>query len=540
MVESKKNAASGYRAYAKAFSYNAAGAVTKMQLGNGRWESTSFNSRLQPTNINLGTLQGGTDKLSLAYSYGDWVNGSIDATKNNGNIVQQVITVPTVGSSSGFTATQKYYYDELNRLDDSTETINSTQTWRQDFTYDRYGNRRFNETNTTMPTSFSNQPATNPTISTSNNRINATGYTFDASGNTIYDAALRKFTYDAENKQIKAESTTSSQTVTGTLGEYSYDGDGKRVKKFVPSTGETTIFVYDAGGKQIAEYSTIVANSAAAKVAYLTNDHLGSPRINTDANGAVTSRHDYHPFGEDIATSHRATNLGYSADTVRKQFTGYEHDEEVNLDFAQARSFSSGSGRFMSPDHFAYDTSVWDPASWNLYVYVRNNPLRFVDPTGNEIWIYYSEEETYKDKDGKTRTRTVEKQVQYKDGKLFGKDGKEYTGTNETVLKIRDDLLEIVKKGGAYRDGINDLAEDNLQHSIGHKDYGASATVRGDTSATDDAAVDDNRASGSRTVYDSKRAEDANGRTAATLARELLGAATDMANGVRTLQPSDI
>jgi hypothetical protein len=28
------------------------------------------------------------------------------------------------------------------------------------------------------------------------------------------------------------------------------------------------------------------------------------------------------------------------------------------------------------------DQSAGDPQSWNLFGYVRNNPLRFVDPTG--------------------------------------------------------------------------------------------------------------------------------------------------------------
>lgn len=210
MVQSKKTANTGFFNYAKHFTYAASGAVTSMQLGNGRWESMQFNSRLQPTQIALGTVQNATDKLKLNYSYGDWNGTSIDATKNNGNIVQQVITVPTVGTNQGFTATQKYYYDSLNRIDDSTETIGTTQTWRQDFTYDRYGNRNFNQTNTTMPASFANPAITNPTISTANNRITSTGYTYDSSGNTTFDAALRKFTSDAENKQTKVESTNSS------------------------------------------------------------------------------------------------------------------------------------------------------------------------------------------------------------------------------------------------------------------------------------------------------------------------------------------
>jgi hypothetical protein len=42
MVQSKKNANAGYWNYAEDFTYNAAGAVTSMQLGNGKWESTIF------------------------------------------------------------------------------------------------------------------------------------------------------------------------------------------------------------------------------------------------------------------------------------------------------------------------------------------------------------------------------------------------------------------------------------------------------------------------------------------------------------------
>ncbi len=50
----------------------------------------------------------------------------------------------------------------------------------------------------------------------------------------------------------------------------------------------------------VAEYSTNVEPVATAKVNYLTADHLGSPRINTDATGAVIARHDHLPFGEEI------------------------------------------------------------------------------------------------------------------------------------------------------------------------------------------------------------------------------------------------
>jgi uncharacterized protein RhaS with RHS repeats len=72
---------------------------------------------------------------------------------------------------------------------------------------------------------------------------------------------------------------------------------------------EETIFVYDTSGKMVAEYSTQLATTP--QVSYLTNDHLGSPRINTDANGQVRARHNYQPFGEEIARTTRKKILFY-------------------------------------------------------------------------------------------------------------------------------------------------------------------------------------------------------------------------------------
>ncbi|MBK9529326.1 MAG: hypothetical protein IPO41_13675 [Acidobacteria bacterium] len=368
-VQSKKNANSGYWSYADSLSYNAAGAVTSMQLGNGRWESTVFNKRFQPEQIALGTTPGATDKLKLDYTYG--------MTNNNGNVLTQTITVPGMT----YPLVQNYTYDALNRLDDANETSNGTQTWRQDFTYDRYGNRNFIQANTTMPSSFANPAVSNPAISTADNRITSTGFLYDSAGNTTRDASYQTFTYDAENKQSEVKNSSSVS-----LGQYSYDGDGKRVKKYVPASGETTVFVYDAAGKQIAEYSTLVESSTTAKVAYLTSDHLGSPRINSDQNGAVISRHDYHPFGEEIdGTGGRTTGVDYGDDTVRKQFTGYERDDESGWDYAQARMYSSNLGRFgqcdpiiVSKDHPP------NPQRWNAYIYVLNAPTVATDPDGRK------------------------------------------------------------------------------------------------------------------------------------------------------------
>ncbi|MBV9216832.1 MAG: hypothetical protein JO053_11705, partial [Acidobacteria bacterium] len=120
---------------------------------------------------------------------------------------------------------------------------------------------------------------------------------------------------------------------------------------------------------------------------YLTADHLGSPRINTDGSGSVVSRQDYMPFGEEITTSQRTTSVGYPGDSLRHRFTGYQRDEEIRLDFASSRNFAPQSGRFTVPDDFTNDTHAMSPQSWNLYVYVQNDPLVLTDPNGERVFV---------------------------------------------------------------------------------------------------------------------------------------------------------
>ena len=274
----------------------------------------------------------------------------------------------------------------MNRLKQATENItpnggSQSLSWQQTYTFDRYGNRNFDEANTTtLPkdcTESGNpvvceaiRPIVNPSVNTADNRLN--GYTFDPAGNTTVDAEGRTFIYDAENKQVKVKDAQDQ-----TIGEYSYDGDAKRVKKFVPATGETTIFVYDIEGKMVAEYSTLIEQSP--KISYLTHDHLGSPRILTDQFGAVTSRRDFMPYGEEI------TRTGYGQDSVREKFATYERDGESGLDYAQARYYSSSLGRFFSIDPENAGAFEENPQSWNAYQYSLNNPIVFTDPEGLDV-----------------------------------------------------------------------------------------------------------------------------------------------------------
>ena len=62
--------------------------VASAKLGNGLWEHTNYNSRLQPTQIGLGTSGTESSTLRLDYSYGT------DDLHNNGNVRSQSVTAP--------------------------------------------------------------------------------------------------------------------------------------------------------------------------------------------------------------------------------------------------------------------------------------------------------------------------------------------------------------------------------------------------------------------------------------------------------------
>ncbi|HYN85379.1 MAG TPA: discoidin domain-containing protein [Pyrinomonadaceae bacterium] len=184
--------------------------------------------------------------------------------------------------------------------------------------------------------------------------------------------------------------STDLQTTLAQAGVSAYHTAGQAGASATVNVGRTARYVRvqlaATNYLGLAEVEVLGAGGAGgpADVRWLVSDQLGTPRMVLDKSGSLAgvARRDFLPFGEELYAGGRTVGQGYAGDPVRQKFTGYEHDAETNLDYARARYYAQGQGRFTSPDPFLASGRPSTPQSWNRYAYALNNPLRFTDPTG--------------------------------------------------------------------------------------------------------------------------------------------------------------
>src|SRR4029077_5179556 len=216
--------------------------------------------------------------------------------------------------------------------------------------------------------------------------------------------------YDAENRIIQVDGTLG--TCSTATACYIYDAEGKRVQKSVGAA--QTIYLYDLSGHVINEVDgtnatlanyiyangSLLAEYKNNSTFFVHEDHLGSSSLLTSMTGTVADCNAFYPFGGQDST------ICASSNTTTRKFTGKERDSESGLDYFGARHYASSLGRYMRPDDPFADQHPGAPQSWNLYSYVRNNPLNGTDPSGHECvsngnggWQWSGSGETCEDVD---------------------------------------------------------------------------------------------------------------------------------------------
>jgi RHS repeat-associated protein len=269
---------------------------------------------------------------------------------------------------------QSYTYDAASRVTGITYTLGQTTLGNLTYTYDAAGNRTQiggSWARTGLP-----QAVASATYNAANQLTNWAGTTliYDDNGN-LTDDGTNTYTWDARNRLA---------SMTG--ASFTYDPLGRRTTKTV--NGTTTDFLYDRQnpiqeltgttpitnllpGLGIDEFFTRTDSSGARS---LLRDALGSTLALTGNTGTVQTSYNYEPFGKATTTGEASGNSF--------QYTARENDD-TGLDYYRARYYSPPLERFISEDSLACERK----SGKNLYSYVSNNPIRYVDPSGFGVGV---------------------------------------------------------------------------------------------------------------------------------------------------------
>ena len=170
-------------------------------------------------------------------------------------------------------------------------------------------------------------------------------------------SVVAEFLYAIDDTRVrrKVDDTYTFYHSDGT--EYSFDA----------ATGEGYFTYYhQMSGRMIG-----FTRSDTDVTTWTGTDIVGSTSATRDESGQVAT-HRYTPFGE--------TRTDGNLDTDHL-FTGQILDESSGLAFYNARYYDPTIGRFITPDSIV--PNPLNGQDYNRYTYVRNNPVKYNDPTGN-------------------------------------------------------------------------------------------------------------------------------------------------------------
>ncbi len=252
------------------------------------------------------------------------------------------------------------------------EQLATSSLWSHTYSYDKAGNR-ITEDGTIYTVNNLNEVTSSS---------DGTSFTYDSNGNRISKtkgADSWTYLYDDANRLDKVEKNGLTE------GEYLYDGDGRRIQ--VTENSETTTYIY-SGLNVLYEKNTVgtatyiygpygilakrTTLDSESHTFYYHTDHLGSTRLVTDENRNIVTVAQYEPFGESTVTG-----------SEPYLYTGKEKDS-TGLSYYGARYYDSELGRFVTRDLLAGRRAL--PQSLNLYTYCLNNPVKFIDPAGLDIY----------------------------------------------------------------------------------------------------------------------------------------------------------
>ena len=278
-----------------------------------------------------------------------------------------------------------YTYNGMNQVIREEDAVRGTT---YTYTYDLGGNllenKKYDQVNGVEELRGTDTYTYNSDWKDQLTSFNGKAITYDAMGNPLSYMGMN-LTWE-KGRQLK------TLKKSGTLSQYVYDNDGRRIQKTVGDKvtrfyldGDKIIAQKEEGGERMDflydEKGTPFAFEYQEKMYFYQTNLQGDIIGIVDSKGSQVVVYRYDAWGE-VLVSSDASGFGL-AQINPLRYRGYYYDQETGLYYLQTRYYDPKVRRFLNADDASVLTK--DPEQLtekNLYAYCDDNPVMYRDDTG--------------------------------------------------------------------------------------------------------------------------------------------------------------
>ena len=382
-------------------SYSSTGHLVQItdNVGENLWTTIAKNGQGQITEFSTGC---GIHSLKGVYQYYDdthLLKSQLITNQSNAKIHHFNYNYDKFSNLAGRSTVlhgglkETFYYDALNRLTQSNVT-NQNMVYTSDIVYD---NNDFGCINTKTAAYVGGPAFSNaqygiygrphavrtaemnievfPTskLQTDYNRFDKLSQIIQYNDDGSIDRSL-SYMYGYNHQRIymaenEGQTIVRTKTYLGNC-EYIYDNGNNRA--FTYLLGPLGVF-------GVYEHTIENGQVTNSTLHYIFTDHLGSFTTITNDKGVVEQELSYDAWGN-LRDPETWSNTFEGTPMLDRGFTGHEHLYAFGLINMNGRMYDPVLGSFLSPDNYIQNPE--NSQSFNRYAYCLNNPLRYVDPSG--------------------------------------------------------------------------------------------------------------------------------------------------------------
>ena len=359
---------------------NAKGQITESVLGNGITNVNEYDTNGYISKIKYDKANGQGNVLTLSTQF-DFRTDNLDSRTN----------------SAFNNYTEKFKYDEIDRLQEFTNKMGAQETQNYEPSgkikenslgvYNYSSQKPYQNTSITLAPQayeyYANREGNfkEGSQSTTERKLDIT-YNAFKSPLQITETTIDKisFTYNDNNQRSTMFYGSMGDEALRPLRKH-YAADGTMEIKENTTTGAAEFITYIGGDGYTAPVALKSNGVSTADYLYLHRDYQGSILVVTDANANVVEKRLFDAWGDIIKVENGVGTTLSGLTVLDRGYTGHEHLQSVGLINMNARLYDPMLHRFLQTDNYIQDPT--NTQNYNQYGYVFNNPLLYIDPSGN-------------------------------------------------------------------------------------------------------------------------------------------------------------